>query len=221
MFHLSNNCSTIGGIYSLSQSCMRYMIGELWIQTCIATTFRYNILCVLTRITRKLQVVCRHATYWMTALLSKMFIFFVRAGCEIWMASYVSKHALQSLSDKPLLCIQILRHITWKLQVIRGSSAHRMTATLSETFFACFRVPLEIWLESWSPRQASVVLWFIVCLYCKPVCTSLIGRQLRLTTKLMHLMTAYYSPYDGFTAANTSFCLVTLHIAVSPINCLR
>ena len=40
----------------------------------------------------------------MTALLSEMSIFYVRAGCEIQLASYGSKHALQTLSGNPFVC---------------------------------------------------------------------------------------------------------------------
>ena len=69
-------------------------------------TLRYVVLCVLTLVTRKLQVVCRRSTYRRTALLSQMSIYCVRAGFEIQMASYASKHASKSLSDKPLLHIQ-------------------------------------------------------------------------------------------------------------------
>ena len=61
--------------------------------------FRYNILCIFTLVTRKLQVVCWRSTYRMTALLSEMSIFCVRAGCQVWMVRYASKHALQSLSS--------------------------------------------------------------------------------------------------------------------------
>ena len=68
-------------------------------------TFRYDILCILTLITWKLQVVCRRSTYWTTVLLSNMSIFCVRVGREISMVSYASKHALQYLSDKPFVCI--------------------------------------------------------------------------------------------------------------------
>ena len=136
-------------------------IGELWIQTCIATTFWYDILCVLTLVTRKPHAVYKHSAYWMTALLSEMSIFCVRAGYEIWMASYASKRISQSLSDKPFVCarVVVLRHITWKLQVIYGCSANRTIAVLFETFFVWFRVAWEIWLESYGPRHASVVLW--------------------------------------------------------------
>ena len=160
------------------------MIGELWIQTRIETTLRYVVLCILRLVTQKLQIVCGHFTYQMTVLLSEMSIFFVRAGCEIQMASYASKHALQSLSDKSFLHNSVLRRITWKLQVIHKCSVYRMTAILSETFFVWFRVAMQIWLESYDPRHALVVLWYdIVCVYCKPVYTSLYG-TLRLTTKL-------------------------------------
>ena len=56
------------------------------------------------------------------------------------------------------------------------------------------------------PRHASVVLWYdIVCVYCKLVHTSLFGTQLRLTTKLMHLMTVYCTPNNGFTANGAFF----------------
>ena len=79
---------------------MRDRIGKLWIQTCIATSFRCDIFCVLTLITQKLQVAYGSFTYQMTALLLKMSIFCVRAEYEIWLVSYQSKHASQSLSDK-------------------------------------------------------------------------------------------------------------------------
>ena len=46
MFYLLNDCSTTGDIYSFGQNCMQHAIGELWIQTHIATTFRYDTLCV-------------------------------------------------------------------------------------------------------------------------------------------------------------------------------
>ena len=74
-------------------------------QTPIATTFRYDILCVLTLVTPKQQVVCGRSTFRMTALLSEMSIICVRAGYEVRMASYASKHASQSLSDKPFFYV--------------------------------------------------------------------------------------------------------------------
>ena len=60
-------------------------------------------LSVLTLITRKLQVVHRRSTYQKIALLSAMFNFCVRAGFDVRLASYGSKHASQSLSDKPFV----------------------------------------------------------------------------------------------------------------------
>ena len=103
MFYLSNDCSTIGDIYSLGQSCIWDTIDELWIKTRIPTIFLYNILYMLILVIRKLQVICRCSTYWKTALLSEMSILCVRAGCEKRMVSYASKHASQSLSNKPFV----------------------------------------------------------------------------------------------------------------------
>ena len=185
-------------------------IAKLWIQTSIETTLQYVILCVLTLVNQKLQVVCGCSTYRMTALLLEMYIFHVRAGCEIWMVSYASKYASQSLSDKQSYAYSVLRRITWKLQVILGYSGYQTTAILSETFFVLFRFAIEIQLESYDPRHALVVLWYdIVCMYCKPAYISLFDTQLCLTTNLtyMYLITAYYTPNDGFTANDALFLL--------------
>ena len=81
-----------------------------------------------------------------------------------------------------------------------------------------FIVALEIRLESYGPRHASVILCYhIVCLYGKLAYTSVFGTQQCLTTKLMHLMSAYYTPNDGFTANDASFYKnkIVLHKAVS------
>ena len=144
----------------------------------------------------------------MTALLSEFSIFCVRAEGKIWMARYASKHASQSLPISHFCVYSALRNLTWKLQVICGSLAYWTMAILSETFFEWFRVELEIQLESYGPRQASVVFWYdIVRVYCKSVYTSLFDTQLRLTTKFPHLMTAYmyYTPNGGFSAIDASF----------------
>ena len=89
-FYLSNNCSTMGDIYSLGYRCMQNMIGELQIQTRIAITFQYGILCALTVVTWKQQVICECSTYQTTALVSEMSIFCVRVGCKIQNVSYTS-----------------------------------------------------------------------------------------------------------------------------------
>ena len=71
---------------------MRAKIDELWPQTCvivaflrailcaITTIFQYNILCILTLVTRKLQVVCGRSAYQMTAQPLGMSIFYIRVG---------------------------------------------------------------------------------------------------------------------------------------------
>ena len=79
------------------------IIIELWTQAHIATSIQWNIICILTLITRKLQVVCGRSSYRTTPLLLEMYIFCVRAGCEIQLASYCSKYALQSLCNKPFV----------------------------------------------------------------------------------------------------------------------
>ena len=81
---------------------MRDTIGELWIQKRIAATFGYDIMSVLILVTRELQViVCGRFTHRMTALLMEMYIFCVRAGFEIRIASYAFKHASQSHANRP------------------------------------------------------------------------------------------------------------------------
>ena len=58
----------------------------------------------------KTTVIYGCALYWMTALLSKMFIFCVRVqvGCKTRLVSYDSKHASYPLSDKPFVCAYTL-----------------------------------------------------------------------------------------------------------------
>ena len=90
--------------------------------------------------------------------ICKMYIFCVRGGLKILIASNAFKHPSQSLSDRPILRVQCsYRRTTWKLQVVLECSPYLTTAILSETFFVCFRVALEIQLESYGPRHASVV----------------------------------------------------------------
>ena len=70
---------------------------------------------------------------------------------------------------------------------------------------ACYG-PVEIRLESYGPRLASFILCYnLVCVYCKPIHTSLFRILLRLTTKLTSLMTAYYTPNYSISAKGVSF----------------
>ena len=73
--------------------------------------------------------------------------------------------------------------------------------------FVWFRVAIEIRLESYSPRHASVVLWNDIVLtnHLEPIVYKYNSTQLHLTTKLTYVMTAYYIPNDGFTANDASF----------------
>ena len=106
-------------------------ISKLWLKTCIAVSFRYTIVCVLTHITQKLQVVYGHPAYRITALLSEMPIFWVRAACEIRLVSYGYKHASQSLSNKPFACT--CRHNLKTIPVVNGCSTYHTIALLLES----------------------------------------------------------------------------------------
>ena len=77
-------------------------MGELWIKTCITNLFPVQHLCILTLITRKLQVIYGR-TYRMTGLLLEISIFCVRAEYTNRLASYGSKHSLQFLFNKPFV----------------------------------------------------------------------------------------------------------------------
>ena len=58
-------------------------------------SFCYDISCLLTCITQKLQVIYGCSAVWTTAPLLEMSIFWVRPACEIQLASYGSKHPFQ------------------------------------------------------------------------------------------------------------------------------
>ena len=98
-FYVSNDCSTIEDIYSLGCSCIRINIAELWVQTCITTTFQYNILCVLTRIglsviqhcVRILQAFIYIANWYATTPDNKIHVHYDcilhterRLYCQLW-----------------------------------------------------------------------------------------------------------------------------------------
>ena len=87
--------------------------------------FQFDFLCLASLITWKLQVICWCSTCVMTALLLEMFIFCVRPGCEIWMASYISEHISQSLSNKPFFGIQCTYTQNFK------TSGHMWTFSIS------------------------------------------------------------------------------------------
>ena len=154
-FHILNDCFTIEDVYFVSWSCMQYTISKLWLQTHIATAFWCDVLCVLTLVTQKLPVVYGPSTYQMTALLLEMSIFWVRTTCKILLVSYGSKHASQSLFNKPF-CI---------LQVIYRFSVYQTIALLSKTFLVCLRVAWEILLESYAPDTHQSFSDTALCVY--------------------------------------------------------
>ena len=104
---------------------MRAKIGQLWLQTHIAVSFWYTILCLLTRISRQLGRIWTFYIYGTTSLLWEMSIFGVRAVYEIRLASYGSNHALLFLSD--VIFVRTSTHnymCNWELQVEYARSAY-------------------------------------------------------------------------------------------------
>ena len=173
-------------------------------------------LCVLTLVTQKLQDIYKRCTYWMTALLSEISIFCVRAGWEIWLMSYGSKNSLQYF---PISHLCVLTCITWKLQVISRCSACRMSALLSNTFLVWFSVVRDNWrataLDTHRPFSGTNL-----CVDCKPIYTLVFGAQPCMTIET-------HVPYDCISHTERRlYCqqcivslkqswLATLHVAVS------
>ena len=127
-------------------------IEELRLQTQTMVSFRYANLCILTRITQKLQVVWGHITYPTTALLSELHIFWDTAAFEIRSVSYGSKHTLQSLFDNDTMYVPTL--ITPKLQVGYGRSTYWTIGLLSEVSIFWERTVHEIRLARYGSKHA-------------------------------------------------------------------
>ena len=79
--------------------------------------------------------------------------FLYRVECEVRLVSYGSKHSKQFF---PLSHLWVVTCITWQYEC----SAYRITALLSDTLLAWFRVARYIQLENYGPRNTSVVLWY-------------------------------------------------------------
>ena len=103
---------------------MQDAISELRLLTRITTSFWYDILCVLTCIPWKLQLVYRRSTYRMTYLLQRYLFSGLELDCGVMAPNMQSSLLLISH-----LCLLTCTCITSK--VIQGHSAHRMTALQS------------------------------------------------------------------------------------------
>ena len=142
------------------------------------------------------------------------------------MWTFYTSNDCSTIKDVYFLCQSWMTlthtHVTRKFQVICEYAGYQTTAILSQTFFVWFTVALE----SYSTRHVSVVLCYnFVCIYCKATYTSVFTTQLGLTTKLTYLMTACYTPNNGFTAKDAPFYknkVGQLHYTLQSlsINCL-
>ena len=78
------------------------MNGELWIQTRITAIFQHYILCVLTLITQKLQVVYRSSTY-------KMMLYYQR--CPISVLEQDARYDWQAMVPNMHCCVFPISHL--------------------------------------------------------------------------------------------------------------
>ena len=129
---------------------------------------------------------CESSTCQMTPLLSKMSIFCVRAGCEIQMATYTSKHASHSLSNKPFLRVQCTQTHNLK------TSGHMWTFSISNNCYIirdilcvvqiCTRDPTG---ELWPETSIYIAIW-----YCSEV-----EGPMSLLTELYVILVIYRKVY--------------------------
>ena len=121
MYHISNDCSTVGVVYFLDESCVWDTISKLRLQTDIRVSFWYG-----------------RSTYWTTFLLLEMSIFWIRVVCEIRLASYGSKYTSQSLFDMPFVCTSTHKlkstGFTWAFRISNNCS------TMGERKFGVFLI---------------------------------------------------------------------------------
>ena len=158
---------------------MQDTIGEVRSQTSKVTFSWYDIFCVPTLITRKIQVVYGRSTYRITAPLC---MYTVCLFSALEMNEKFEWRVMASNTRRSRFLISHLR------------SAHRTTAMLSRTLFVWFRVTWEIRLESYGPAWTRIGLSLIQhCVRILQARTYLYGAQLRMTTELTYLMYGCYT----------------------------
>ena len=109
-------------------------------------------LCILTLITRKLQVIYRHSTYRMTALLSKMSIFL---GYN-YMQDTIGKLWIQThiTTSFQYICTYLTRNL--KTTGCVWMFTYQVTVSKMSVF--CIRSACEIWLANYGSKHASQFL---------------------------------------------------------------
>ena len=136
---------------------------------------------------------------WTFYLLSETSIFCVRAGCEIWMVNYSSKHALQSFSNKHTYMhnLKTSGHI-WRFSILND----------------CYiiRVILCVVWGCMIDLTGGLLLRTHICrspIHCVRILQDhtyiAIWCTITHDNKTHVPMTAYSIPKDGFTAKDASF----------------
>ena len=103
-FYEVNECSTIGDVYFLGQSCMWDVIDKLWLEICITVSFNKPFVRTYTH-NLKLHITYGCSACWTTALLLEIFLVWFRGAWQIWLESYSPKHT------SVILCYNIVVYI--------------------------------------------------------------------------------------------------------------
>ena len=134
--------------------------------------------------------------------------------CSLWVLELDTRHdwwVMAPNTHHSLIRVDHLCILTHTSRKLFGWSTKWTTALLSDIFLVWFRVTQTIQLGSYRQRHTSnVLLYNIACVYCKSIYKPLFCAQLRMTTILTHLMTAHYTPKNGFTANNALFYMNTV-----------
>ena len=122
---------------------------------------------------------CIHALYVLNDCSTVGDICFL---CYSWMRDKAGELWLQTLiaflSDKQFVCCM------YKLKTIGYIWTFRLSSDCSTIghILVWFSFVTDIQLESYDSKHTSVFLWYkLVCVYCKPIYTSLFGAQMCMT----------------------------------------
>ena len=145
----------------------------------------------------------------MSDVLSEMSDFCVRAGCEIRFASYGTVNASQCLSDKPLVCTCISRKLYRSF--MDGLEIKRLLYYQRHSLSGLELHDRFNWRGTNADMHRSMIGRSLIhrvytaspCIH-HDVMRNYTWQLLHMTTKLMWVVTAYYTPHDDFTANDAS-----------------
>ena len=152
--------------------------------------FSIRHLYILTLITRKVQAIYRRYTHQMTAVLSEVSVFCLKAGCKIRLVGYGSKHSSQFFSYKPFVHNYTLNLKTtsyiWSVSILNDCCSIKYIPCM---VYSCKRESARELLPQ--TYIGCSLIENSVHILQTLVCTSLFGLELHMTTKLTYLMIAH------------------------------